>query len=171
MVEVPNAAGFEVVIGTSDRDEADSAVVVTGGPPPGDGPCVYGADPAGLGRALAAGRTDASIARTITGDRVRDGELVAFPEPIGFARASGRDGDVLLVPVEGPVWGVAVWDDSGGLAVVDDGRFLAAVCLGAAAFVAHRALDGAVAVWDAAEAYLAGCRSLGLVIAEPISEE
>ncbi len=170
MVEVPDASGFEVAIGLDDREGAGTAVPVTAGPAPDDGPCVSGADPAGLGRALARGLAGASIARTIAGDRVREGALVGFPAPIGFARASTVDDGVLLVPVEGPVWGVAVWTDDGGLAVVDDGRFLAAVCLAAGVFVADRALDGPVPVWDHADTYRTACESLGLVVAESVSE-
>lgn len=168
MVEIPDARGFEVVMGVDGREDAAGAVLVTIGEAPDDGPTVTWADPTGLARALAG--PDRTAARTVHGTPSRTGTRLAFPAPIGYVRADVERDGVLLAPIEGPLAGVlALRPDGTSIAVVDDAHFLHAVCLAAGAFVAAMAVDGPHPVWEAPARYLAACESLGMVTAETVT--
>ncbi len=75
---------------------------------------------------------EATLAWTVRGDTLGDGETVQFPEPLGRQHGRSNNGGV-EVPVEGRWGGVLVRTPSQSMAVVDDGRFLLAISLAARA--------------------------------------
>lgn len=151
--------GFDVLVGPG-----DSIPNVT---PDGSGAVTF-AGLTGLARSLAARLTGARVSmdRTVTSAEPGEGPFALFPEPLGAVRRATRSEGVMLCPAQGRLAGVVVSDQSRSLAVIDDVLFLSGVCLAAGALlVGHTG-----PVWERAEEYLERVQSMGVLIAEAVSD-
>ena len=72
----------------------------------------------------------------------------------------------MLCPVQGSLAGVVVGDGVRTFAVIDDVLFLSGVCLAAGALLAGHSGP----VWERAEEYLEHVQSMGVLIAEAVSD-
>jgi len=91
---------------------------------------------------------------------------MAFPSPVGKARGtmlSEAPLNVVLASTQEPWAAIVVEANTGDQAVVDEHRFLTAICL--AAGVALLPPAGIVKVWEAADTYLSKAETMGLVAA------
>ena len=73
----------------------------------------------------------------------------------------------MLCPVQGNLAGVVVSDEHTSLAVIDDVLFLSGVCLAGGALL----LGHSGPVWERAEEFLERVQSMGVLIAEAVSDE
>ncbi len=155
-----DTTGAGVVV---DPEPADGGVHVTGGSAlGGPGTGIVDASPEGLARALATRLDTAEAAWTVPGERQRQAaSSYPFPSPVGVVR--GTDG---RAPVGGDFAAAGAFTATATIAVVDDLRFLEAVCLAAGALVALPAPRSATPVWERAEEYIVACEQLGVVVAE-----
>ena len=157
--KISDPTGFDVVVGP-----ADTIPNVT---PDGSGTISF-AGLTGLARSLAT-RLDGgrvTMDRTVTAPEPGEGPFALFPEPLGALRRATRSDGVMLCPVQGSLAGVVVGDETTSLAVIDDVLFLSGVCLAAGALlVGHTG-----PVWERAEDYLDRVQSMGVLIAEAVSD-
>lgn len=158
-MHVDDAAGFDVVVGPGDARHR-----VT---PDGSGTVTF-AGLTGLARSLATRFGDAvvTVDRTVTAESPGDGHFALFPAPIGAVRRDTVADGVMLCPVNSKLGGVVVSDGRRSLAVVDDVLFASGVCLAAGALLGGHSGP----VWDRAEQYLGVVESLGLLVAEGVSD-
>jgi hypothetical protein len=177
-VELP--AGFDVVIGAGTDvlqlaqlagAAAITAVEVASSPVP----TVAGASLLGAGLAIAA-RLDAEGSDVLRvgiaqpGNGTLGGVSISFPAPVGRTRGTvlmESPFPVVVAASHEPWAGISVETNTGDQAVVDEHRFLVAVCL--AAGIALIPPAGIVKVWDGASAYLARAEEMGLVAAQRTS--
>ena len=92
---------------------------------------------------------------------------LSFPSPVGRARGtvlSEAPLNVVSASTQEPWAAIVVETNTGDQAVVDEHRFLVAICL--AAGVALLPPAGIVKVWDVPHVYLAKAESMGLVAAK-----
>jgi hypothetical protein len=157
--KISDASGFDVLVGP-----ADTVPNVT---PDGSGTITF-AGLTGLARALATRLSGARITmdRTVTAADPGEGPFALFPEPLGAVRRTTRSEGVMLCPVQGRLAGVVVSDETRTLAVIDDVLFLSGVCLAAGALLAGHTGP----VWERAEEYLERVQSMGVLIAEAVSD-
>lgn len=163
---IDSTAGFPVVVGG--MAGPDQILIVAGD---SDRPAITFAGPVGLARCLAA-RLPAPatlLARAYPGTPLRGGRRVAFPAPIGWAQGRTGANGLVECPVGIDVAAVMASDGHTTEAVIDAPLFLAAACLAAGALIAEK-VDGPTPVWTNAGAYIEACESLGIVVAEMISE-
>ena len=157
--KISDPAGFDIVVGP-----ADTTPSVT---PDGSGTITF-AGLTGLARSLASRLSDGRVTmdRTVTAADPGEGPFALFPEPLGAVRRSTQSEGVMLCPVQGRLAGVAVSDGTQSLAVLDDVLFLSGVCLAAGALLAGHTGP----VWERAEEYLDRVQSMGVLIAEAVSD-
>jgi len=174
-VEAPT--GFDVVIGYTEAvlavAEATGAAAVTAADvDTSPVPTVAGASLLGVGLAVAA-RLEASgsdvsrVAIAYPGGPTVGGVTMNFPAPIGRVQGTllnESDLDVLSAATPAPWAAIVVEADTGDQAVIDEHRFLTAICL--AAGVALIPPAGIVKVWDGPDAYLSKAETMGLVGAQ-----
>jgi hypothetical protein len=149
------STGYDVVVDPSPEDRA-MVVVVAG---TSELPSVTNASPMGLARVLATLVPGSTPVWTVVGRPRTNGLAVTMPPPIGRVHAD-RDG---RIPIEGPLAAVGAMGAESRV-VVDDRKFLEALCIAAGAFVAE-GVTSPTPVWERAEAYLEACETLGLVVA------
>lgn len=161
LVVAPGGLGTPDIV--VDPDPDDAGIVVTAGE--SIRPGITHASLEGLAKALRVriDQPSAEVVWTSRGKPRREGPVHHFPPPLGAVR--GIDGDA---PVEGDLAGVGVFGVT-SLVVVDDRRFLETICMAAGAVVADIAIEGPIPVWERADAYLAACEELGVVIAEAVT--
>lgn len=156
--KVGDSEGFDVVV--SGESRSGVSVFRGGAEHPS---AVTDASPAGLSRALLTRVDDGVALVALPGIAPRDGQPVQFPQPIGRILI-GEDYDGVPMGRCSPPWaGAAAVSLTKTIAVVDDHRFLAAACLAAAVLIAG---SGSGPVWERADAYIAACEQMGLVVAE-----
>ena len=135
-------------------------------------PTVAGASLLGAALAIAA-RLEAggSEVRRVTiahpGGSALGGVGLVFPSPVGKARGtilSEAPLHVVAAATADPWAAIVVESDTGDEAVVDEHRFLNAICI--AAGVALLPPAGIVKVWDVPDPYLAKAERMGLVAAK-----
>lgn len=156
---ISDPTGFDVLVGP-----ADGIPNVT---PDGSGAITF-AGLTGLARALATRLAGDRVTmdRTVTAPDPGEGPFALFPEPLGAVRRATQSEGVMLCPVQGSLAGVVVGDGTRSLAVIDDVLFLSGVCLaGGALLLGHTG-----PVWDRAEEYLDRVQSMGVLIAEAVSD-
>jgi hypothetical protein len=148
---------------TVDPDPEDEGIVATAGTDRRPG-IIHGS-PEGLARALVAtsGDPTASPGWTVVGKPRREGTTLAFPQPLGVLRA--RSGEA---PTESLLGAAGAFGAKITVAL-DQRKFLAAVCIAAAAVIADPELERPTPVWERADAYVKACEDLGLVVAEALS--
>lgn len=105
------------------------------------------------------------LAITEPGRPSRSDRWFDFPAPIGRLLVRQTVDGVDRCPTEAELMAVGANLGETTLAVLDHPGFLLAVCLAAGVFLE----PGDAPVWKQAEAYLATCESLGIVIAESVS--
>ena len=175
----PNAAGpdgFDVVVGYTAAaldiaERAGVAAVTAADVEVSPVPTVAGASLLGVALAIAArleaGGSDVlRVAIAHPGGSPLGGVGLSFPQPVGKARGtvlSEAPLNVVAAATQEPWAAIVVEANTGDQAVVDEYRFLRAICL--AAGVALVPPAGIVKVWDAANTYLATAEAMGLVAA------
>ena len=147
-------AGADVVV---DPEPSDPGVHVWLGP---GGSGVTHATTEGLAKALSERVVSSDPVWTVPGDPLSTGRVDVLPSPVGRVHSVGG-----RAPVTGDFGGAAAVGEAGSLVIVDDRRFLDAVCAAAGALVAVPEPATAIPVWERAEAYIAACEELGLVLA------
>jgi hypothetical protein len=158
-MRVSDGRGFEIVVGP------DSGLAnVT---PDGSGVVTF-AGLTGLARSLATRLHGDVVAmdRTITADQPGTGPFALFPEPLGGVRRATLSEGVMLCPVSSKFAGVVVADGHETMAVVDDVLFLSGACLAAGALLGNHVGP----VWERAEEYLDRVQSLGVLIAQAVTD-
>lgn len=157
--KISDPAGFDILVGP-----ADTTPSVT---PDGSGTITF-AGLTGLARSLATRLSDGRVTmdRTVTAADPGQGPFALFPEPLGAVRRATQSEGVMLCPVQGRLAGVVVSDETQSLAVIDDVLFLSGVCLAAGALLAGHTGP----VWERAEEYLDRVQSMGVLIAEAVSD-
>jgi hypothetical protein len=157
--KISDPAGFDVLVGPGD--------VVANVTPDGSGTTSY-AGLTGLARSLATRLTGDRVMldRTVTAPEPGEGPFALFPEPLGAVRRATQSDGVMLCPVQGSLAGVVVGDESTSLAAIDDVLFLSGVCLAAGALLVGHSGP----VWERAEEYLERVQSMGVLIAEAVSD-
>lgn len=169
--KVPPASWGSRAMRVDDASEFDIMVGPGGGgsdvTPDGAGSVSF-AGLTGLARSLATRLGDVTITldRTVTSDTPGVGPFAVFPAPLGAVRRSMNVDGVTLCPINGKLAGVVVSDGSRMIAVVDDVLFASGVCLAAGALLGGHSGP----VWDRAEQFLGLAESLGLLIAEGVSD-
>jgi len=173
---VDDPAGIDVVVGYTATalevaDRAGCAAVTAADVEVSPVPTVAGASLLGVALAIAA-RLEAAgsdvlrVAIAHPGGPSLGGVGMAFPSPVGKARGTIlSEAPIKLVSASTaePWAAIVVESNNGDQAVVDEHRFLMAVCL--AAGVALLPPAGIVKVWDAPDSYLSQAESMGLVAA------
>jgi hypothetical protein len=173
---VTDAVGFDVVVGIGTDTlamaaAAGAAAVIAANVDTSPVPTVCGASLVGAALALAA-RLDASgsdVLRVAVAEPTYPGAgsvPISFPPPVGRVRGSLLIEDpypVVVSAAADPWAAVLVQTNTGDQAVVDDHKFLAAVCLAAGVDLLPPA--GVVRVWDGAATYLARAEAMGMVAA------
>jgi hypothetical protein len=157
--KISKSNGFDVLVGPG-----RSGPNVT---PDGSGSIAF-AGLTGLARSLATRLNGKKITmdRTVTSVQPGTGPFALFPEPLGAVRRSTASEGVVLCPVQGRVAGVLVTDEHRSLAVIDDVLFLSGVCLASGALLAGHTGP----VWERAEEYLDRVQSMGVLIAEAVTD-
>ncbi len=157
--KVSDAGGFDVLVGP-DSDHPN----VT---PDGAGSVAF-AGLTGLARSLATRLAGDRISmdRTVTATEPGTGPFALFPEPLGAVRRSTMSEGVMLCPVQGRIAGVVVGDSLRSLAVIDDVLFLSGACLAAGAVLSGHTGP----VWERPEEYLERVQSLGVLVAEAVTD-
>lgn len=158
-MKVDDASGFDVLVGPG-----PAGPNVT---PDGSGSIRF-AGLTGLSRALATRLSGGRITmdRTVTAEQPGTGPHALFPEPLGAVRRATMSEGVMLCPVASTIAGVVVADGRRTIAVLDDVLFLSGTCLAAGALLGP--VSGAV--WDRSERYLELIQSMGVLIAEAVSD-
>lgn len=177
---VDEPAGFDVVIGAGTEvlqlaQQAGAAAVTSAEVDSSPVPTVSGASLLGAGLAIAsrmkAGGSDVlRVGIAQPGNGALGGVSISFPAPVGRARGTvlmEAPFQVVATASQEPWAGISVETNTGDQAVVDEHKFLAAVCL--AAGIALIPPAGIVKVWDLASAYLAKAEMMGLVAAQRAS--
>ncbi len=170
-------AGVEVVVGYGSgalelARRVGAAAVTAADVDSSPVPTVAGASLLGAAFAIAArleadGSDVLRVAIAHPGGPSLGGVAMTFPPPVGRARGtilSDAPLSVLSASTQDPWAAIVVESTAGDQAVVDDHRFLIAICL--AAGVALLPPAGIVKVWDAPHPYLAKAESMGLVAAK-----
>jgi len=136
-------------------------------PTPVQIPVFADASLAALARAIAATMTPRSVAITAPGTPLRSGVPIAFPPPVGRLRSNRPSDGLIVAPTSGEWAGIVVEAPSHVVGVADQGAFLDALALAAAAIVmateSHEV--GLVDVGSIADSYLNAARTAGLEIA------
>lgn len=172
-----NAEGVDVVVGYTAAaleiaESAGAAAVTAADVDSSPVPTVAGASLLGVALAIAA-RLEASgsdvlrVAIAHPGGPSLGGVGMSFPSPIGKTRGtvlSESPLNVVSASTQEPWAAIVVEANTGDQAVVDEHRFLMAICLGAG--VALLPPAGIVKVWDSPRVYLAKAESMGLVAAK-----
>ena len=151
--------GFDVLVGPTGT--------IPNVTPDGSGTITF-AGLTGLARSLAT-RLEGdrlTMDRTVTAPDPGEGPFALFPEPLGAVRRATQSEGVMLCPVQGSLAGVVVGDGVRSLAVIDDVLFLSGVCLAAGALLVGHSGP----VWERAEEYLERVQSMGVLIAEAVSD-
>ncbi len=174
---VDDPVGFDVVVGYTSAaleiaERAGAAAVTAAEVDSSPVPTVAGASLLGAALAIAArleaGGSDVRrIAIAHPGGPSLGGVGMTFPPPVGRTRGTILTESplpVLSASTEDPWAAIVVESDTGDQAVVDDHRFLTAICL--AAGVALIPPAGIVKVWDVPNVYLAKAEGMGLVAAQ-----
>jgi hypothetical protein len=175
----PSDGGFEAVVGLTAAalevaERAGAAAVTAADVGSSPVPTVAGASLLGAAMAIAArlesdGTKVHRIAIAHPGGPSIGGVGMLFPPPVGRARGTvltETPMTVLSASSQDPWAAIVVEGDTGDQAVVDEHRFLVAICL--AAGVALVPPAGIVNVWDAPDPYLAKAEEMGLVAAQRI---
>ena len=122
---------------------------------------------AALARAIASTVTPRSVAITTAGTPLRTGVAIDFPPPVGRLRSNPPSDGLITAPTSAEWAGVVVETSSQTIGVADQGAFLDAIALAAAAIVmateSHEA--GLVDVTSIADRYLGIAETAGLEIA------
>ncbi len=122
---------------------------------------------AALARAVATTLTPRLVAMTAPGTPLRSGVPIAFPPPVGRLRSNPPSDGLVVAPTSGEWAGIIVEAASEVVGVADQGAFLDAIALAAAAIVmATESHDmGLVDVRSIADRYLSIAEAAGLEIA------
>lgn len=175
--KMDNPVGVDVVVGYTSAtldiaEKAGAAAVTAADVDSSPVPTVAGASLLGVALAIAA-RLEASgsdilrVAIAHPGGPALGGVGMSFPPPVGRARGtilSEAPLHVLSASTQEPWAAIVVEANTGDQAVVDEYRFLMAICL--AAGVALLPPAGIVKVWDVPDVYLSKAESMGLVAAK-----
>jgi hypothetical protein len=158
-MRVDDATGFDIVVGP---DAAARSVS-----PDGTGSVTF-AGLTGLARSLATrlGEATVTVDRTVTAETAGEGPYALFPAPLGAVRRATLTDGVMLCPVDGKLAGAVVSDGRRSIGVVDDVLFASGVCLAAGALLGGHTGP----VWNRSEQFLGVVESLGLLIAEGVSD-
>lgn len=158
-MRIDDVAGFDAVVGP----EAGPRQVT----PDGSGSITF-AGLTGLARSLTNrfGEVTLTVDRTVTSEQLGEGPFALFPSPLGAVRRDTLADGVMLCPVNNKLGGVVVSDGRRSVGVVDDVLFASGVCLAAGALLGGHSGP----VWDRADQYLGAVESLGLLIAEGVSD-
>jgi hypothetical protein len=174
---VDDPSGFDVVVGYGEAvlelaEKAGAAAVTAADVNSSPVPTVAAASLLGAALAIAA-RLTASGSEVVrvgiahpVGPSV-GGVAMNFPPPVGRARGtilSEAPFEVLSAATQAPWAAITVEADTGNQAVVDEHRFLIAICLAAGVSLIPPA--GIVKVWDSPDAYLSKAETMGLVAAQ-----
>jgi hypothetical protein len=175
--KVDNPAGVDLVVGYTaaalDMAERVGAAAVTAADVDSSPvPTVAGASLLGVALAIAArleaGGSDVlRVAIAHPGGPSLGGVGMSFPSPVGKTRGtvlSEAPLNVVSASTQEPWAAIVVETNTGDQAVVDEHRFLMAICLGAG--VALLPPAGIVKVWDVPRVYLSKAESMGLVAAK-----
>ena len=175
--QVDDPAGFDVVVGYTDTAlevaaRAGCAAVTAADIDVSPVPTVAAASLLGMALAIAArleaGGSDVlRVAIAHPGGPSLGGVGMAFPPPVGKARGtilSEAPLTVVAASSQEPWASIVVESNTGDQAVVDEHRFLMAICL--AAGVALLPPAGIVKVWDVPDVYLSKAETMGLVAAK-----
>lgn len=177
---VEQPAGFDIVIGAGSdvlalAAQAGAAAVTAAEVDSSPVPTVVGASMMGAGLAIAS-RLEASGSDVLRvciaqpGNSPLAGVSVVFPTPVGRARGTivtESPFTVVAAACQEPWAGISVEANTGDQAIVDEYKFLSAVCL--AAGIALIPPAGIIKVWDGAHAYLTKAEEMGLVAAQRTS--
>ena len=157
--KVAGSSGFDVLVGPGPNGPN-----VT---PDGTGSIAF-AGLTGLARSLAATLTGDRVTmdRTVTSTQPGTGPFALFPEPLGAVRRATMSEGVMLCPVQERLAGVVVSDERRSLGVIDDVLFLSGVCLASGALLAGHTGP----VWERPEEYLDKVQSMGVLIAEAVTD-
>ncbi|MGH8928589.1 MAG: hypothetical protein ACRDWH_09580 [Acidimicrobiia bacterium] len=174
---VTDPRGFDVVLGRTARvleiaEQAGAAAVTADEVDSSPVPTVAGASLLGAGLAMAArmeagGADVLRVAIAHPGGPSIGGVAISFPPPVGRSRAAvllEEPLKVMAASTQDPWAAIVVEATTGDQAVVDEYRFLSAICL--AAGVALIPPAGIVNVWDVPDIYLAKAEQMGLVGAQ-----
>ena len=174
---VDDPAGFDVVVGYTGAAlelaaRARCAAVTAADIDVSPLPTVAGASLLGMALAIAArleaGGSDVlGVAIAHPGGPSLVGVGMAFPPPVGRTRGTILTESPLKVvsgSTQEPWAAIVVESNTGDQAVVDEHRFLTAICL--AAGVALLPPAGIVKVWDVPDTYLSKAEIMGLVAAK-----
>jgi hypothetical protein len=175
--KVEDPAGIDVVVGYTAAvlevaDRAGCAAVTAADVEVSPVPTVAGASLLGVALAIAArleaGGSDVlRVAIAHPGGPSLGGVGMSFPSPVGKARGtilSEAPLKVVSASTQEPWAAIVVESNTGDQAVVDEHRFLTAICL--AAGVALLPPAGIVKVWDVPDTYLSKAEIMGLVAAK-----
>ncbi len=159
VMRTKDSGGFDVLVGP--------ATEVRNVTPDGSGVVGF-AGLTGLARSLATRLSGdrVSMDRTVTSDEPGTGPYAVFPAPVGAVRRATKSEGVMLCPVSSQYAGVVVADGHETIAVVDDVLFLSGVCLAAGALLG----DHVGPVWERADQYLDRVQSMGVLIAEAVTD-
>ena len=170
-------SGFDVVVGYSTTaleiaERAGAGAVTAADVQESPVPTVAGASLLGVALAIAArleadGSDVLRVAIAHPGGSSLGGVGLSFPSPVGKARGtvlSEAPLNVVSASTQEPWAAIVVETNTGDQAVVDEHRFLVAICL--AAGVALLPPAGIVKVWDVPHVYLSRAETMGLVAAK-----
>ena len=174
---VDDPTGVDVVVGYTAKalemaDRAGAGAVTAADVESSPVPTVAGASLLGAALAMAArletGGSDVlRVAIAHPGGSALGGIGLVFPSPVGRTRGtvlSEAPLNVVAAAAADPWAAIVIEANTGDEAVVDEHRFLSAICL--AAGVALLPPAGIVKVWDVPDLYLSRAEGMGLVAAK-----